>query len=683
LVFFYLTRVFINMPKEKEILDILSLYESILTTKSINEVSSASSELFGGSNVSIPSDGAHGGQSGWQSANAWDIKATIGTPVYAVIGGTLKTYTDYGPTPIKKDNKTLFGAGFTVDSDDGLPDVYYTHLKDVTVKQGDKVTCGQLLGYVMDFPGSDYDHLHIGVESGNVRQFLNDDGTLKCAKGQAISGTTVTGSASEKAYDSATGAATSKPSSIWDAPLVPKDDLLSQMGQSIAGKFLKKENSQMKEQKSFDKDILSLYEEILTNNKNILSELELVQLNDTSYSNLKYDNDGTQYDSVNKPLLDDLNTASRAAGITTTITTAKTGHSDNTVTGNKSRHGQQTAVDIAILNGVGSGGATNSSNGNAEFRSLGDKLKNALVSMGYTLNSESGNSKAVLWQTNTGGNHFNHLHVSNNSGESGTTPTTDSNASEDAYNAATGTQSSKSSSIWYAPKVPTDDLLSQMGQSIANKFLKKESIQMNEQKSFGRDVSNRYGRIIIPKDTNPKIKSPISGVVFNKRYSSSCTNQITIKNEDGKKVYLQFCGISNPSVRDGQSISIGDVIGKTDSDVEVTMFDSSWNTMPIGSEGIKDSPKKDRPSGKDNKKTETDKYYSDPLLAMVATLPAKAIDKVFGNRYDKKTGEMTQKRWGGVADEREVDPWILNFIKDPLGRKKVTEDVEKIKRLLK
>ena len=82
------------MSKEKEILDILSLYASILKTKSINEVSNASSELFGGSNVSIPSDGAHGGQSGWQSNNAWDIKATIGTPVYAVIGGTLKTYND-------------------------------------------------------------------------------------------------------------------------------------------------------------------------------------------------------------------------------------------------------------------------------------------------------------------------------------------------------------------------------------------------------------------------------------------------------------------------------------------------------------------------------------------------------------------------------------------------------------
>jgi hypothetical protein len=441
-----------------------------------------------------------------------------------------------------------------------------------------------------------------------------------------------------------------------------------------------------------NQDILSIYEEILTNNKNILSELELVKLNDTNYSNLKYDSDGTQFDSVNKPLLDDLNTASKAAGITTTITTASTGHSDKTVTGNTSRHGQQTAVDIAILNGVGAGGATNASNGNAEFRSLGTKLANALVSMGYTLNTESGNSKAVLWQTNTGGNHFNHLHVSNNSGESGTAPTTDSNASETAYNAATGVQSAKSGSVFDAPNVAKDDFLVQMGKSIASKFLKKENTQLGEQKSFGRDISNRYGRIIIPKDTNPKIKSPISGVVYNKRYSSSCTNQITIKFENTKKFYLQFCGISNPLVGDGHSISVGDVIGKTDSDVEVTMFDSSWNTIPIGSDGVKiDSPKKDSLSGKDNKKNQSgrssvfdsDRTPTDNITSMVYSLPGKAIEKVFSNKYDEKTGEMTQKRWGGVADEREVDPWILNFIKDPLGRKKVTENVEKIKKLLK
>jgi hypothetical protein len=42
--------------------------------------------------------------------------------------------------------------------------------------------------------------------------------------------------------------------------------------------------------------------------------------------------------------------------------------------------------------------------------------------MGYALNAEGGNQKAVLWQTDTGGNHYNHLHVSNKEGVSGSAP---------------------------------------------------------------------------------------------------------------------------------------------------------------------------------------------------------------------------------------------------------------------
>ena len=173
----------------KEDNDILKSFDLILNENKmfIDEVSATSSSLFGGSSVKIPSDGAHKGQSGWQSNNAWDIPTPIGSPVYAVADGVVVTFTDYGPTPIRKNNKTLFGAGFTVDSSDGLPDVYYTHLKDCKVKKGDSIKCGDLLGYVMDFPGSSYDHLHIGVESGhNIKEFLNADGTLKC--GGRISG---------------------------------------------------------------------------------------------------------------------------------------------------------------------------------------------------------------------------------------------------------------------------------------------------------------------------------------------------------------------------------------------------------------------------------------------------------------------------------------------------------------
>jgi murein DD-endopeptidase MepM/ murein hydrolase activator NlpD len=150
----------------------------------LNESLPYSNLLFGGAKVSIPANGAHAGQIGWQSANAWDIPTPIGSPVYAIASGTLLSFNDYGPVPIHTQGKTLFGIGFTVDSDEGLPDVYYTHLKDATVKKGDHVKCGQLLGYVMDFPGSSYDHVHIGVEYGHdIKEFLTNDGQIKCAKG--------------------------------------------------------------------------------------------------------------------------------------------------------------------------------------------------------------------------------------------------------------------------------------------------------------------------------------------------------------------------------------------------------------------------------------------------------------------------------------------------------------------
>jgi predicted chitinase len=145
----------------------------------------------------------------------------------------------------------------------------------------------------------------------------------------------------------------------------------------------------------------------------------MVQLSTINLPNVNSDNDGTQNDFVNQSLIDDINKAAAALGIKATITTAKTGHSTYTNGGkNVSRHMNGTGVDVAILNGVGSGGATNSSNGNSTFRELGNKLKDALVSMGYSWNVEAGNDKAVLWQTDAGGNHYNHLHISNRVGSS-------------------------------------------------------------------------------------------------------------------------------------------------------------------------------------------------------------------------------------------------------------------------
>jgi hypothetical protein len=222
------------------------------------------------------------------------------------------------------------------------------------------------------------------------------------------------------------------------------------------------------------KDILSIYEEILTNNKNILSELELVKLNDTNYSNLNYDMDGTQYDSVNKALLDDINAAAKSAGITATITTASTGHPKETSTGSESRHTKKTAVDISILNSIDSGGATNDNNGNPHFKFYGNKLKNALVSMGYTLNKELGNDKAVFWQTNIGGNHFNHLHVSNNSKESENTPNKTSDETSDEKSDEKSNNNNDKKSIWDVTSVPEDTFMLKTVKSLADKFLNEK-----------------------------------------------------------------------------------------------------------------------------------------------------------------------------------------------------------------
>lgn len=176
-----------------------------------------------------------------------------------------------------------------------------------------------------------------------------------------------------------------------------------------------------------------LIEEINKNKRLMnLLEVDMVKLSDTSYPNVKHDNDATKNDSVSKALLDDIQKAAESVGVVATITTAKSGHKSNvkgtTVT---SRHMKNIAVDIAILDGVNSGGATNSTNGNSEFRKLGNKLKNALVSLGYTWNKERGNDKAVLWQTNTGGNHYNHVHVSNKTGVSSNVDVDSDNSDSD------------------------------------------------------------------------------------------------------------------------------------------------------------------------------------------------------------------------------------------------------------
>jgi hypothetical protein len=419
------------------------------------------------------------------------------------------------------------------------------------------------------------------------------------------------------------------------------------------------------------KEILSLYNTILENK-------EMVEVTDI-YDNVDFKDkvvgaSTPSKDTINTSLLQDIQTAAKSAGVKVDITTAVSGHKTGT------RHQSGNAIDIAVIDGK----SVRPSN-----RTGADKLVNALVQMGYVKNKEDSSiPKSVLTFGFPG--HDTHVHVSNTGGASSVTP---SSGSETAYAAATKGGSGESMSAFGSKNhIPaeTDNLLYQSGLEIGRKIKpesKNESRQIKEQKSFGKNISNRYGKVIIPKDTNPKIKSPISGEIVDK-YASGCVNPVTIKNTDKKPIYLQFCGISSPSVRSGQSISNGETLGGTDTDVEVTMYNSSWNRIGITDNSFDNRQSKDvdtdttKKRGKNSGKRDRNlgKTYADPLTAIIASLPGKAIDKVFGDKYDK-SGNRTEKRWGGVSDKKQVDPWLLNMIKKPF-KKKVTENIERIKKLL-
>jgi murein DD-endopeptidase MepM/ murein hydrolase activator NlpD len=199
---------------------------------------------------------------------------------------------------------------------------------------------------------------------------------------------------------------------------------------------------------------------------------------------------------------------------------------------------------------------------------------------------------------------------------------------------------------------------------------------INESRSLGKNSSNRYGRIILPKDDNPKIKSPISGKINNSKFFSGCVNQLTIENNDNGTTYLQYCGISSPSLSNGDKVNSGDLLGRTDTDVEVNMFDHTWSKIPITDTSLP-SGKKETETDTEKTKKSSDPQYWDSFMAGLLGAPLK----IFQDKYDK-SGNRTEKRYGGVADKKQVDPFVLNFLKDPFNRKKVNENIERIKKML-
>jgi len=209
----------------------------------------------------------------------------------------------------------------------------------------------------------------------------------------------------------------------------------------------------------------------------------------------------------------------------------------------------------------------------------------------------------------------------------------------------------------------------------------------------------------------------------------------TIKGKE--RFYLQFCNISQLAVKNGQQVSAGTLLGKTDNDVEVSKFDTNKTKVRLKKGDVdlgknikeylgvliipKDSNTKIKSPvsgvvttkynsscknqitieyyvGSDKVKDEKvsrvkDPTFSDPLMGAILTAPLT----IFKDKYDD-SGNLKQKRFG-YAGER-VDPWVKDAIVAPFKKigdlyrkenkeeeerkkKKVQENIEKIKKLIK
>jgi len=352
---------------------------------------------------------------------------------------------------------------------------------------------------------------------------------------------------------------------------------------------------------------------------------EEISVKDGEYNIITTDNDATSTDKINKALLDDIEVAAKMVGVKPVITTASSGHNSS-----NSRHSDRTAVDIAIIDGINSGGAKDEKSGSSNFRDKGNKLKDALVSMGYKLNSESGNSKAILWQTNLGGNHYNHLHVSNTNPTPSTTTT--SNTSQTT---TTSTEENPAMSKIFGSK-GTENISGAMD-ALSNL---KSMFKLQEQSmSYTKRISKG----------NENIVSYLDGEIVNVNYGS-CEDYVTIYFvKKFKGYFLTYCGIENIRVREGQKVAPNSILGYTLDPVTISLYDSNGQPLPIsyfaeltGKSKSSDSETSQKKSK--NKQTARGKAFDRAQkenLAGFALTMANHYLNPFTNRYDSEGKQVS------------------------------------------
>jgi murein DD-endopeptidase MepM/ murein hydrolase activator NlpD len=109
--------------------------------------------------IGVPYQGTHTMYGNWESDNAVDIAAPIGTPVYATQAGVIGSQIG----PLNSSDPHLLGQRLHLVTHGN--EWYYAHLSKIVVKPGERVQPGQLLGYSGSANG--VAHLHIASKAGS------------------------------------------------------------------------------------------------------------------------------------------------------------------------------------------------------------------------------------------------------------------------------------------------------------------------------------------------------------------------------------------------------------------------------------------------------------------------------------------------------------------------------------
>lgn len=98
----------------------------------------------------------------WESDNAWDVFAPPGTVVNSYTSGTVSKIRDTG-----KNSGKVFGTQVSIKGENNFPNIFYTHLKNVNLRRGDKVQVGDYIGQISEWVGHEgMEHVHIGLPRG-------------------------------------------------------------------------------------------------------------------------------------------------------------------------------------------------------------------------------------------------------------------------------------------------------------------------------------------------------------------------------------------------------------------------------------------------------------------------------------------------------------------------------------